>query len=124
MGISFFPIAGGFLRGFFFGCGEDDGTGEAVAVRMREWASVEGEKEGLYKDEGGVWCTATRVRYVRLQCAPRHEANPGTFGVLSYNLGPYTEILSVLSFPLEDLDRQVQYTQFYPQVAGQQRVNK
>jgi hypothetical protein len=36
MGISFFSIAGGFLRGFFFGCGEDDGTGEAVAVRMRE----------------------------------------------------------------------------------------
>jgi hypothetical protein len=35
--------------------GEDDGTGEAVAVRMREWASVEGEKEGLYKDEGGVY---------------------------------------------------------------------
>ncbi|KAK1602056.1 hypothetical protein QYE76_007952 [Lolium multiflorum] len=32
MGISFFSIAGGFLRGFFFGCGEDDGTGEAVAV--------------------------------------------------------------------------------------------
>jgi hypothetical protein len=27
--------------------GEDDGTGEAVAVRMREWASIEGEKEGL-----------------------------------------------------------------------------
>jgi hypothetical protein len=30
---------------------------------MREWASVEGEKEGLYKDEGGIWCTATHVRY-------------------------------------------------------------
>jgi hypothetical protein len=71
MGISFFSIAGGFLRGCFFGCGEDNGTGEAVAVRMREWASVEGEKEGLYKDEGGVYrntrplctaaaCTATR----------------------------------------------------------------
>jgi hypothetical protein len=71
MGISFFSIADGFLRGFFFGCGEDDGTGEAIAVRMREWASVEGEKEGLYKDEGGVYrntrplctaavCTATR----------------------------------------------------------------
>ena len=29
-------------------------TGEAVAVRMREWASVEGDKEGLYKDEGSV----------------------------------------------------------------------
>ena len=68
MGISFFSIAGGFLRGFFFGCGEDDGTGEAVAVRT----CVEGEKEGLYKDEGGVYrntrplctaaaCTATRV---------------------------------------------------------------
>ncbi|KAK1647090.1 hypothetical protein QYE76_064895 [Lolium multiflorum] len=62
MGISFFSIAGGFLRGFFFGCGEDDGRGEAVAVRMRECA--EGEKEGLYKDEGGVYrntrslCTA------------------------------------------------------------------
>jgi hypothetical protein len=81
---------------------------------MREWASVEGEKEGLYKDEGGVY------RNTR----PRHEANPGTFGVLSYNLEPYTEILSVLSFPLEYLDWQVQYTQFYPQVAGQQRVNK
>jgi hypothetical protein len=26
MGISFFSIAGGFLWGFFFGCGEDDGT--------------------------------------------------------------------------------------------------
>ena len=91
---------------------------------------VEGEKEGLYKDEGGVYrntrplCTATRVRYARLQRAPLPESNPGTFGVLSYNLRPYTEILSVLSFPLEDLDRQVQYTQFYPQVAGQQRVNK
>jgi hypothetical protein len=53
-----------FLWGFFFGCGEDDGTGEAVAVRMREWASIEGEKEGLYKDEGGMYrntrplCTA------------------------------------------------------------------
>jgi hypothetical protein len=35
MGISFFSIAGGFLQGFFFGCGEDDGIGEAVAVRMR-----------------------------------------------------------------------------------------
>jgi hypothetical protein len=34
--------------------GEDDGTGEAVAVRMREWASIEREKEWLYKDEGGV----------------------------------------------------------------------
>jgi hypothetical protein len=62
MGISFFSIAGGFLRGFFFGCGEDDGTGEAVAVRMREWASAEGEKEGLYKDEGGVY------RNTRLLC--------------------------------------------------------
>jgi hypothetical protein len=76
MGISFFSIAGVFSSGFFlwvffFGCGEDDGTGEAVAVRMREWASVEGEKEGLYKDKGGVYrntrplcmaaaCTATR----------------------------------------------------------------
>jgi hypothetical protein len=71
MGISFFSITGGFLRGLFFGCGEDDGTGEAVAVRMREWASIEGEKEGLYKDKGGVYrntrplctaaaCTATR----------------------------------------------------------------
>jgi hypothetical protein len=58
MGISFFSIAGGFLRGFFFGCGEDDGIGEAVAVRMREWASVKGEKEGLYKDECGVYCNA------------------------------------------------------------------
>jgi hypothetical protein len=45
MGISFFSIAGGFLWGFFFCCGEDDGTGEAVAVRMREWASIEGEKK-------------------------------------------------------------------------------
>jgi hypothetical protein len=36
MGISFFSIAGGFLQGFFFGCGEDDGTGEAVAVTTRE----------------------------------------------------------------------------------------
>jgi hypothetical protein len=71
-----------------------------------------------------VACTTTRVRYARLQRAPRHEANTGTFGLLSYNLGPYIEILSVLSFPLEYLDWQVQYTQFYPQVAGQQRVNK
>jgi hypothetical protein len=30
---------------------------------MREWVSIEGEKEGLYKNEGAVWCTATRVRY-------------------------------------------------------------
>jgi hypothetical protein len=71
MGISFFSIMGGFLRGFFFGCREDDGTGEAVVVRIREWTSVEGEKEGLYKDEGGVYrntcplcmaaaCTTTR----------------------------------------------------------------
>jgi hypothetical protein len=36
MGISFFSIVGGFLQGFFFGCGEDDRTGETVAVRMRE----------------------------------------------------------------------------------------
>jgi hypothetical protein len=71
---------------------------------MREWASVEREKEGLYKDEGGVWYTATRVRYARLQRAPRHEANPSTFGVLSFSLRPYTEILYVLSFPLEYLD--------------------
>jgi hypothetical protein len=74
MGISFFSITGVFSSGFFpflFGCGEDDGTGETVAVRMREWACVEGEKEGIYKDEGGVYrnthplcmaaaCTATR----------------------------------------------------------------
>jgi hypothetical protein len=67
MGISFFSIAGVFSLVFFsMRSGEDDGTGEAVAVRMREWASVKGEKEGLYKDEGGVWCTATRVRYARL----------------------------------------------------------
>jgi hypothetical protein len=85
---------------------------------MREWASVEGKKEGLYKDEGGV------CRNTRSQHAPRHEANPATFGVLSSNLGPYIEILSKLSFPLEYLDWQVQYTQFYPQLAGQQRVNK
>jgi hypothetical protein len=26
MGISFFSIASGFLWGFFFSCGEDDGT--------------------------------------------------------------------------------------------------
>jgi hypothetical protein len=71
-----------------------------------------------------VACTATRIRYAQLQRALRHEANPGMFGVLSYILGPYTEILSILSFPLEYLDWQVQYTQFYPQVAGQQRVNK
>jgi hypothetical protein len=64
MGMPFFSIAGVFSSGFFLTrSGEDDGTGEAVAVRMREWASVEGEKEGLYKDEGDVWCTATRVRY-------------------------------------------------------------
>jgi hypothetical protein len=63
-----------------------------------------------------VTCTATRVRYAWLQRAPRHEANPGTFGVLIYNLGPYTKILSVLNFPLEYLDWQVQYTQFYPQL--------
>jgi len=61
-------------------------------VRIREWASVKGEKEGLYKDEGGVYrntrplctaaaCTATRV--------------------LSSTLGPYSEILYALSFPLE-----------------------
>jgi hypothetical protein len=116
-------------RGFFLGVfltqsGEDDGTGEAVAVRMREWASVEREKEGLYKDEGGVWCTTTRVHYAWLQRAPRHEANPSTFGVLSSTLGPYSEILYVLSFSLEYLNWQVQYTQFYPQVADQQRVNK
>ena len=77
---------------------------------MREWVSVEGDKEGCYKDEGSVH------RDTRLTL--------GLFGVLIYNLGPYTEILSVLSFPLEYLDWQVQYTQFYPQVAGQQRVNK
>jgi hypothetical protein len=87
--------------------GEDDGTGEMVAVRMREWASIEREKEGLYKDKGGIWYTATRVRYARLQHAPRHEANPSTFGVLSSTLGPYLEILYVLSFPLEYLDWQV-----------------
>jgi hypothetical protein len=40
----------------------DDGIGEAVAVRMREWASIEEEKEGLYKDEGGMY------RNARLQC--------------------------------------------------------
>jgi hypothetical protein len=67
MGISFFSIA----EVFSTQSGEDDGTGEAVAVRMREWASVEGEKEGLYKYEGDVYrntrplctaaaCTATR----------------------------------------------------------------
>jgi hypothetical protein len=67
MGISFFSIAGGFLWGFFFGCGEDDGTGEAIAVRMREWASVEGEKEGLYKDEGGV-CHNTRPLCMAAAC--------------------------------------------------------
>jgi hypothetical protein len=67
MGILFFSIAGVFFSGFFSTrSGEDDGTGEAVAVRMRKWASVEREKEGLYKDEGGVWCTATRVCYARL----------------------------------------------------------
>jgi hypothetical protein len=66
-----------------------------------------------------VMYTTTCVRYARLQRALRHEANPGTFGVLSYNLGPYTKKLSVLSFPLEYLDLQVQYTQFYPQLAGQ-----
>jgi hypothetical protein len=71
---------------------------------MREWASVEREKEGLYKDEGGVWCTATRVPHARLQRALRHEANPSTFGVLSSSLGPYTEILYILSFFLEYLD--------------------
>jgi hypothetical protein len=71
MGISFFSITDGFLWGFFFGYGEDDWTGEAVAVRIREWVSVEGEKEELYKDEGGMYhntrplctaaaCTATR----------------------------------------------------------------
>jgi hypothetical protein len=71
MGISFFSIVGGFLRGFFFGCGEDDGTGEALAVRMREWVSIEGEKEGLYKDEGGVYrnthplCTAAACTTTR-----------------------------------------------------------
>jgi hypothetical protein len=72
MGISFFSIAGVFFFGVFSTrSGEDDWTREAIAVRMREWASVEGEKEGLYKDEGGVYrntrppctaaaCTATR----------------------------------------------------------------
>jgi hypothetical protein len=63
MGISFFSIAGVFSLGFFSTrSGEDDGTGEAVAVRMREWASIEGDKEGLYKDEGGVY------RNTRLLC--------------------------------------------------------
>jgi hypothetical protein len=71
-----------------------------------------------------VACTATRIRYAWLQRALRHETNPSTFGVLSSNLGPYIEILFVLSFLLEYLDWQVQYTQFYPQVPGQQRVNK
>jgi hypothetical protein len=71
MGISFFSITSGFLRGFFSGCGEDDGIGEAIAVRMRKWASVEGEKEGLYKDEGGVYqnmrllCTAAACTVTR-----------------------------------------------------------
>jgi hypothetical protein len=71
MGISFFSIAGGFLRDFFFGCGQDNGTGEAIAVGMREWASVKGEKEGLYKDEGGVYrnthplCTAAACTAAR-----------------------------------------------------------
>jgi hypothetical protein len=71
IGISFFSITGGFLWDFFFGCGEDDGTGEVVAVRMREWASVEEEKEGLYKDEGGVYrntrplCTAAACTTTR-----------------------------------------------------------
>jgi hypothetical protein len=74
MGISFFSIAGVFSSGFFpflFSCGEDDGTGEAVAVRMREWACVEGEKEGLYKDKGGVYrntrplCTAAACTTTR-----------------------------------------------------------
>jgi hypothetical protein len=97
MGISFFSIIGVFSTR----SEEDDGTGEAVAVRMREWASVKREKEELYKDEGGIWCTATRVRYAWLQRAPRHEANPSMFGVLNSSLGPYTEILYVLSFPLE-----------------------
>jgi hypothetical protein len=62
MGISFFSITGSFLQVFFFGCGENDGTGEAVAVRTREWVSIEGEKEGLYKDEGGMY------RNMRLLC--------------------------------------------------------
>jgi hypothetical protein len=66
MGISFFSIADGFLWGFFFGCGEDDGTGEAVAVRMREWASVEGEKEGLYKDEGGMYRNCNDPRFYQI----------------------------------------------------------
>jgi hypothetical protein len=67
MGISFLSIAGVFSTR----SGEDDGTGEAVAVRMREWASVEGEKEGLYKDEGGVYrnthplCTAAACTVTR-----------------------------------------------------------
>jgi hypothetical protein len=71
MGISFFSITDGFLWGFFFNCGEDDGIGEAVAVRMREWASDEGEKEELYKDEGGVYrntrplCTAAACTVTR-----------------------------------------------------------
>ena len=59
-----------------------------------------------------------------LQRAPRHEANPGTLGVLSYTLESYTENLSVLSFPLEYYNWLVEYTQFHPQVACQRRVNK
>jgi hypothetical protein len=65
------PSSGFFLHGFFFGCGEDDGTGEAVAVRIREWASVEGEKEGLYKDKDGMYrntrplCTAAACTVTR-----------------------------------------------------------
>jgi hypothetical protein len=47
--------------------GEDDGTGEAVAVRMREWVSIEGEKEGLYKDEGDVYRN-TRPLYTAVAC--------------------------------------------------------
>ncbi|KAK1606010.1 hypothetical protein QYE76_029683 [Lolium multiflorum] len=47
-----------FSSGFFFGCGEDDGTGEAVALSMRTCARRE---RGLYKDEGGV----NMLRYAR-----------------------------------------------------------
>jgi hypothetical protein len=36
-------------------------------MRMREWASVEGEKDGLFKDEGGMYCN-TRSLCMAVVC--------------------------------------------------------
>jgi hypothetical protein len=69
MGISFFSIRWGFFFGVFSSVVEKMMGQERQ--RIREWASVEEEKKGLYKDEGGMYrnthplctaaaCTATR----------------------------------------------------------------